>query len=85
MSVLCSSWLEPLHGEDVAAEMEKSVEYIQRLHEIVCRTKTEFPTLDRAGLCGRVLEIINQPKIPNVIRTIEAHLDASHVEDLLPL
>jgi len=83
VSVLCSSWLEPLHGEDASREMEKSVVYIQRLHEIVCRTKTEFPTLDRAGLCSRVLDIIDQPKIPNVIRTIEAHLDASHVEDLL--
>ncbi len=83
VSVLCSSWLEPQYGEDASAEMEKSVAYIQRLHEIVRRTKTEFSTMDRASLCSRVLEIINQPKIPNVIKTIEAHLDASHVEDLL--
>jgi hydroxyacylglutathione hydrolase len=83
VNVLCSSWLEPQHGEDASAEMEKSVVYIQRLHEIVCRTKTESPDMDRASLCNRILEIINQPKIPNVIKTIEAHLDASHVEDLL--
>ncbi len=83
--MLCSSWLEPQHGEDASAEMKKSVEYIQGLHAIVCRTKTEFPTLDRAGLCSRVLEIIDQPKIPNVIRTIEAHLDASHIENLLDI
>jgi glyoxylase-like metal-dependent hydrolase (beta-lactamase superfamily II) len=85
VSVLCSSWLEPQHGEDASAEMEKSVEYMQRLHEIVCRTKTEFPTLDRAALCSRVLEIINQPEIPNVIKTIEAHLDASHIGNLLDI
>ena len=83
VSVLCSSWSEPRHGEDAAAEMEKSIAYMQRLHEIVCRTKKEFPTMDRAGLCRRVLEIINQPEIPNVIKTVEAHLDASHIGNLL--
>ncbi len=83
VSVLCSSWLEPRHGEDAAAEMEKSIAYMQRLHEIVCRTKKEFPSMDRAGLCRRVLNIINQPEIPNVIKTIEAHLDASHIGNLL--
>ena len=85
VSALCSSWLEPRHGKDVAAELEKSVAYIQRLHEIVCRTKTESPTLDRTGLCRRVLEIINQPEIPNVIKTIEAHLAASHIGNLLDI
>jgi glyoxylase-like metal-dependent hydrolase (beta-lactamase superfamily II) len=83
LSVLCSSWLEPQHGENASAEMEKSIAYMQRLHEIVRRTKSEFPAMDRAGLCSRVLEIIGQPKIPNVIKTIEAHLDASHIENML--
>lgn len=83
VSVHCSSWLDPRYGEDASALMKKSIDSIQGLHEIVCRVKTEFPTMDRASLCGRVLEIINQPKIPNVIKTIEAHLDVSHVEDLL--
>ena len=81
----CSSWLEPRYAEDAVAELEKSLAYIQGLHEIVCRTKTEFPNLDRAGLCRRVLETINQPEIPNVIKTIEAHLDASHIGNLLDI
>lgn len=85
VSVLCSSWLEPQHGEAASAEMEKSIAYMQRLHEITCRKKTEFPAMDRAGLCGRILEVLNQPKIPNVIKTIEAHLDASHVGNLLDI
>jgi len=85
VSVLCSSWLEPQHGEDASAEMEKSIAYMQRLHEIVCRAKTESAALDRAGSCHRVLEIINQPKIPNVIKTIEAHLAASHIGNLLDI
>ena len=85
IEVLCSSWLEPKYGDDVYSEMEKSVEYIQHLHEIVCRTKADFPSMDRADLCNRILEIIKQPTIPNVIKTIETHLDASHVEDLLAI
>lgn len=85
IEVLCSSWLEPKYGDDAYGEMEKSVEYIQHLHEIVCQTKADFPSMDRADLCNRILEIIKQPTIPNVIKTIEAHLDASHVEDLLAI
>lgn len=85
IEVLCSSWLEPKYGDDAYGEMEKSVEYIQHLHELVCRTKADFPSMDRADLCNRILEIIKQPTIPNVIKTIEAHLDASHVEDLLAI
>ena len=83
IEVLCSSWLEPKYGDDAYSEMEKSVEYIQHLHEIVCRAQADFPSMDRADLCNRVLEIIKQPTVPNVIKTIEAHLDASHVENLL--
>jgi glyoxylase-like metal-dependent hydrolase (beta-lactamase superfamily II) len=85
LRVLCSSWLEPQYADDASGEMEKSVAYIQRLHEIVCRTKREFPAMDRAGLYSRILEIINQPKIPTVTKTIEAHLDASHIGNLLDL
>jgi len=85
IEVLCSSWLEPKYGDDAYGEMEKSVEYIQHLHEIVCRTKADFPSMDRADLCNRILEIIKQPTIPNVIKTIETHLDASHVENLLAI
>lgn len=85
IEVLCSSWLEPKYGDDAYGEMEKSLEYIQHLHEIVCRIKADSPSMDRADLCNRILEIIKQPTIPNVIKTIEAHLDASHVEDLLEL
>jgi len=85
IEVLCSSWLEPKYGDDAYSEMEKSVEYIQHLHEIVGRAKADFPSMDRADLCNRILEIIKQPTILNVIKTIEAHLDASHVEDLLAI
>jgi hydroxyacylglutathione hydrolase len=85
IEVLCSSWLEPKYRDDAYSEMEKSVEYIQHLHEIVGRAKADFPSMDRADLCNRILEIIKQPTIPNVIKTIEAHLDASHVEDLLAI
>lgn len=85
IEVLCSSWLEPKYGDDAYSEMEKSVEYIQHLHEIVCRAKADSPSTDRGVLCNRILEIIKQPTIPNVIKTIEAHLDASHVQNLLAI
>lgn len=85
IEVLCSSWLEPKYGDDAYSEMEKSVEYIQHLHEIVCRAKADSPSTDRGDLCNRILEIIKQPTIPNVIKTIEAHLDASHVRNLLAI
>jgi hypothetical protein len=83
VSVLCSSWLDPQYGKDAIREMEASLDYIQRLHEIVCRIKRDFPNMDRAGLCDRILEKIDQPKIPNVIHTVEAHLKAGHIENLL--
>ena len=82
IEVLCSSWLEPKYGGDVYREMEKSLDSIQHLHAIVCRAKADFPLLNRADLCRRILEMINQPAIPNVIKTIEAHLDAAHIADL---
>ncbi len=85
IEVLCSSWLEPKYGDDAYSEMEKSIEYIQHLHEIVCRVKADSPSTDRGDLCNRILKIIEQPTIPNVIKTIEAHLDASHVGDLLAI
>lgn len=83
IEVLCSSWLEPRFKDDAYAELEKSIAYVQHLHDIVCRTKAAFPSMQPADLCQRVLEIIEQPAIPNVIKTVEAHLNASHVRNLL--
>ncbi|MFC1798286.1 MBL fold metallo-hydrolase [Thermodesulfobacteriota bacterium] len=83
IEVLCSSWLEPKFGNDAYDEMEKSLAYIQHLHDTICRTKADFPSMNRIDLCNRILDIIQQPAIPNVIKTVEAHLDVSHVQNLL--
>jgi hydroxyacylglutathione hydrolase len=85
IEVLCSSWLEPQYGDGAHSEMENSLKYIQSLHDIVCRAKNDFPSMGRADLCNRILRIIKQPAIPNVIKTIEAHLDASRIENLLAI
>lgn len=85
IKVLCSSWLEPKFGDDVYAELEKSLDYIQGLHNTIGRTRADFPLLNGTDLHHRILEAIQQPAIPNVIKTVEAHLNASHVENLLKL
>lgn len=83
IEVLCSSWLEPQFKDDAIAEMDKSLAYVQHLHDIVCRSKTTFPSMQPADLYQQILETIEQPAIPNVIKTVEAHLNASHVRNLL--
>jgi glyoxylase-like metal-dependent hydrolase (beta-lactamase superfamily II) len=85
VKVLCSSWLDPVYGDKIHTEMDKSLDYIQHVHEVTRKTNTEFPSLDSKELCSRILETLNQPEVPNVITSIEAHIRLKDYADLMDI
>ncbi len=83
VKVLCSSWLDPVYGDKIRTEMEKALGYIQQVHEVTRKIDTEFPSLDSKELCSRILEALNQPEVPHVIKSIEAHIRLKDRTDLM--
>jgi len=80
--VLCSSWLDPVYGDRIRSEIDRSLEYIQYVHEVTRKIYIKFPSLDSKELCSRILETLNQPELPNVVTSIKAHLRLKDCPDL---
>jgi len=85
VKVLCSSWLDPVYGDKIRTEMDKALDYIQHVHEVTRKINTEFPSLDSKELCSRILETLNQPEVPNVVKSIEAHIRLKDYTDLMDI
>jgi len=83
VKVLCSAWHLPLTGDRAPALLAEALGYIQHIHQVVTRTRSDFPSLDTPALCRRVLAHLDQPPLPNVIKSIESHLNFSRLDDLL--
>ena len=85
VNVLCSSWLDPVFGDKIRTEMDKSLDYIQQVHEVTRKINAEAPSLDPKELCSRILKTLNQPEVPNVITSIEAHIRLKDHADLMDI
>jgi hypothetical protein len=85
---LLSSWDEPRLSK-IEDAIDQGLAYLQRIHEVVLREKNASPSCDSMELAPRVQKSLRLPEAalnPIVIRSIEAHLQASdHTEDLPPL
>jgi len=80
LKALFSSWHDPIQGEKVYRVMDESLAYIQKVHDLVRKEKTQSPALNSKELTLRVLKGLAIPESllnPIVITTIEAHLKES--------
>lgn len=76
--VLCSSWHPPLYGKEIYETINDALGEVQRTHGAVRRIQSAHPGLECGQLCARILKELDLPEIPNVVKTIEAHLQFSH-------
>lgn len=83
LKVLCSSWLDPQYDEKIYEVMDATLAHIQHIHEIVLKTAEENPALDETALCARILRDLGHPEIPNVVKSIQAHLQLRRYRNLL--
>jgi len=63
-----------MYAESIYEMMDEALAHVQHIHEVVLRTAATNPALDAKALCKRVLKDLGQPEIPNVLRSIRAHL-----------
>ena len=83
LKVLCSSWLDPQYDERIYEMMDETLAHIQHIHEVVLKTAEENPALDSTALCARILRDLGHPDIPNVVKSIQAHLQLRRYRNLL--
>ena len=86
VKVLLTSWDEPHHGDRVYEIMDEGLQYFQNIHEVVLKEKASAPDSDVMELSGRILKGLGLPEvalIPIVVRSLQAHLDASGTQNLL--
>ncbi len=83
VKVLCSSWHEPLYGSAIPAAMDAGLAYIQQVHAAVLKTRSQHPSADPGDLVRRILADLSLPGIPNVVKSIEAHLAIADRPDVL--
>ena len=66
--------------------MDEGLQYFQKIHEVVLKEKASAPDADMMELSGRILKGLGLPEvalIPIVVRSLQAHLNASSTENLL--
>jgi glyoxylase-like metal-dependent hydrolase (beta-lactamase superfamily II) len=88
VKVLLTSWDEPHHGDRVYELMDEGLQYFQKIHEVVLKEKANAPDSDIMELSGRILKGLGLPEvalIPIVVRSLQAHLNASDAQNLLKL
>lgn len=83
--VLCSAWHPPLFGKGVYETIAAGLNEVQQTHDAVRRIQSAHPGLERGQLCARILKELELPEVPNVTKTIEAHLQFSHRPHVLDL
>lgn len=86
LKALFSSWHDPILGERVYQVMDESLVYIQKVHDLVRKEKTQSPALNSKELTLGVLKALALPESflnPIVITTIEAHLKETRRLNLL--
>ena len=88
VKALLTSWDEPHHGDRVYEMMDEGMQYFQKIHDVVLKEKAKAPDADMMELSGRILNSLGLPEvalIPMVVRSLQAHLDASGTKNLLQL
>ncbi len=68
--------------------MDEGLQYFQNIHEVVLEEKASAPDSDVMELSVRILKGLGLPDIaliPIVVRSFEAHLNASDTQNLLKL
>jgi hydroxyacylglutathione hydrolase len=77
ISILLSSWDDPRRGPDVPAIMDKSLNHLLMIHQIVARTVGNNYAMDAMELCRRVVAELGLPPhaaTPHLARTFQAHV-----------
>jgi hydroxyacylglutathione hydrolase len=85
IQALFSSWHEPQRGEKVYQTMDEALAYMQKIHDLVRRETASAPALDSREMSLRILKHLGLPESmlsPNVISTIQAHMQESHRANL---
>lgn len=86
ISVLLSSWDKPREEADIYMTLDKSMLYLQSIHEMVRAICTNNHSLTPLDVCRTLFEKLNLPASaanPLVARSVASHMKYKDIPDLL--
>jgi hypothetical protein len=85
LTVLYSSWADPLYGQDAMDAIWAGIRYLKTIDTVVMRATSELNNPDPMELCKRCVQMLELPEFavnPLVTRSFLAHQATSAQTDL---